>query len=105
MRKFITDEKFKTSLLPFSSDGCSQTEVAEAGERVLLMLYGGNVDSNLNDLRYSMFCKKTSVNTKAVQPETLPPTSNAAFFHSCRVYHQIQSWKGNNLQAEEEGVG
>ena len=101
MKKFLNNEQFKTSLFPFSNDGCSQTEIAEAGERVLLLLYGGDVNSNLNDLRYSTFCRKTLVNTKAVQPETLPPTSDAAYFHSLRVYHQVQSWKGNNLPAEE----
>ena len=31
---------------------------------------------------------------KVVSPESLPPTSAAASFHSFRVYHQVQVWKG-----------
>ena len=30
-----------------------------------------------------------------VKPQTLPPTSGAAKYHSLRVYLQIQEWKGS----------
>ena len=33
-------------------------------------------------------------NTSHIQPQTLPPTSAAAKFHSLRVYFQVQQWKG-----------
>ena len=33
----------------------------------------------------------------AVRPETLPPTSNAAMFHSYRTYHQTQSQRGESI--------
>lgn len=29
-----------------------------------------------------------------VHPKSLPPTQAAAKFHSLRVYHQVQTWKG-----------
>ena len=31
---------------------------------------------------------------KVVSPESLPPNLAAASFHSLRVYHQVQVWKG-----------
>ena len=33
---------------------------------------------------------------KVVSPESLPPTSAAASFHSLRVYHQVQVWRGQD---------
>ena len=43
-----------------------------------------------------MFCKKVAQGKTAVVPESLPPTSDAAKFHSMRVYHQVQVWKGKD---------
>ena len=104
LKKFINDEQFKYYLSVFSNDNCSQDEIAAAGENVISMLYGERgTTANLNDLRYAVFCKKISVNTKAVLPENLPPTTDAAKYHSLRAYHQIQALKGRNLLVEEWG--
>jgi hypothetical protein len=35
--------------------------------------------------------------TSYVQPQSLPPTSDAAKYHSLRVYCQIQQWKGSGV--------
>ena len=65
----------------------------EAGERLLVSLYGGNVKNSLDQIRVYKFYQKIASNNKVVQPEYLCPTSDAAGFHSLRVYHQVQSWK------------
>ena len=57
----------------------------------------------MNDIRYEIFCKKLSSSNKFVLPENLPPTSDSARFHSYRVFHQVQRWKGVNLSAYEWG--
>ena len=51
----------------------------------------------LNSLRYRIFQKKVATATIAVAPETLPPASNAAFFHSYRTYHQKNVKIGTHL--------
>ena len=94
MKRFQKDEHFREYLIKFSNSSASQEEIAEAGERVLLMIYGERSDANLNNIRYDAFCKKISTSSKAVLPENLPPTSDAARFHSFRVFHQVQRWKG-----------
>ena len=50
-----------------------------------------------NSLRYRLFHKRVVTATTAIVPESLPPTSNAAMFHSYRTYHQTQVWRGENM--------
>ena len=45
-------------------------------------------ERSLKFLRYRIFHKKVATTTTAVTSETLPPTSNAAMFHSHQTYHQ-----------------
>ncbi|CAC5355488.1 unnamed protein product [Mytilus coruscus] len=51
------------------------------------------------------FLNKVSTGTACVQVYTLPPTSDAARFHSLRVYLQSQTWidKSDDLNAQEYG--
>ena len=57
-------------------------------------MYGQKGDVTLEKLRLTRFCEKVASSMKVVSPESLPPTSAAASFHSLRVYHQVQIWKG-----------
>ena len=38
----------------------SVEQIAEAGERALVVIYGGKVTDNLNSLRYKKLCEKTA---------------------------------------------
>lgn len=49
------------------------------------------------------FCQKVATGTAFVRPESLPPTSAAAKFHSLKVYHQVQKWRDVELPAEDWG--
>lgn len=73
----------------FLNPNATPEQVTEAGESFLVSLYGGNSESqNLNDLRFQMFTRaaaKTNMNLAR-----LPPTSDAARFHSLRTYHQVK---------------
>ena len=43
--------------------------------------------------------------TSHIQPQSLPPTSAAASYHSMRVYHQFIQWKGKEKQVTAEEWG
>ena len=54
----------------------------------------------LNILRWRKFTTKTMALNRSsiVQVQTLPPTSDAAKFHSMRVYLQCQYWRGKTAE-------
>ena len=45
------------------------------------------------------FLTKVATGSVYVEPKSLPPTSEAARYHSFRVYHQVQRWMGADLDA------
>ena len=71
-------------------------DIARAGERFLLILYGARQVNPINKFRYVSYahnigkCKLTS----SFKLECLPPTSAAAKYHSYRSFHTIQQWLG-----------
>jgi len=79
----------------FYNSKASHLEVANAGERVLLCLYGDPTGSDLNTSRYRIFQKRLSVAKNFVHPQDVPPTSSASKFHSYRTYLQVQQWLGS----------
>ena len=87
----------------FMSPSSSKGEIKRAGEDVLLVIYGCTTSLSLDSARVDKFMLKVSKATQYVSPEKLPPTSNAAIFHSYRAYHQVQTWRGKVLPAEEWG--
>ena len=80
---FITPEK-------------SQEAVEAAGNKALAMLYACKQGTDLNLERASKFSERVASSSSYVPPERLPPTTDAARFHSRRVYHQVQTWLGKN---------
>ena len=67
----------------------------KAGESLLLAIHK-NKQGGLNKLRHKVFMEKLGGKT-AVKPGNLPPTEDSANLHFLRVYHQIQTWLGSNL--------
>ena len=67
-----------------------------AGEKALVLLYGGSYAEGLDSLKYKWFSDKVSKSTSPVDPQSLPPTSAAAKYHSLRVYYQVMVWKDFN---------
>ena len=80
----------------FSDESSTAYQEHTAGEKALVMLYGGKHEDNLNILSYWKLCEKTAVKTTRLQSEVLPPILVAAKYHSFRAYLQIQQWKGSN---------
>ena len=55
-------------------------------------MYGGKPSDNLDYLRYIKYMEYAATSTKTLQPELLPPTERASFFHSLRVHLQVMIW-------------
>ena len=92
--KKIQHPSFSECARVFQDDGSLKEDIITAGERAMVLVYGGGTEESLNSLRHRKFCSKSATNTVAVQVSSLPPTSAAMKFHSLRVYYQIQEWKG-----------
>ena len=84
----------------FKKVDATKDEVAHTGEKLLLALYGANSsDDSLNKLRYTFYCKqlakKCLTSQEGFQLQKLPPTFDAAKYHSYRAYLQVQQWQGH----------
>ena len=71
----------------------NEEEIIMAGEKALVSLYGGSHGESIDDLRYRRFCENVSKTTEAVEPNSLPPTSAAANFHSLKFPQGLLSIK------------
>ena len=70
--------------------------IVPSGETIIKLLYNAsNSDQDLDAFRFEQFIK--CIAESRTQLANLPPTRAAAKMHSFRVYFQIQSWLGRNL--------
>ena len=89
----------------FTNSESTHTEVKEAGEKFMLMLYDGSKFHSLDEFRhiaYKRAISKCSLKS-TFQLESLPPTSAAAKQHSYGTYLTVQNWMGNSLSPTEWG--
>ncbi|CAG9814961.1 unnamed protein product [Phaedon cochleariae] len=78
----------------FKDEDATPRQISVAGEKFLVALYGGNIDTDtVDDLRYRIF--SNSVAKSRFHLARLPPTRDAARYHSFRTYLQVQTWLGN----------
>jgi len=80
----------------------SDKDVRQLGERAIIMLLDGYPCISLDTLRYQKFTVKVMTGKSFVQVHTLPPTSDAPFLHSKRVYLQSQIWIGTTILKPED---
>lgn len=87
----------------FQQEHCPPEILHDNGIRIFLAMYNADKSEiSIDHLRYTRFIKLTKFN-KPVQLANLPPTSAAAHQHINRVYYQIQTWLGYNLEPQEWG--
>lgn len=86
------NKEFRKQAHIFCSPNRSQEEIAVAGQKAVLLLYGGKRGETLEQLRVRIFQEKVVTSKTFVKPEQLPPTSSAVKYHALRSYHQIQTW-------------
>jgi hypothetical protein len=95
----ISDQKieFWQAVDRFYTPDCRKADIVKAGERILLVLYGSDLttDINLDSMRIATYQGKSERQAKLIKAPTLPPTSDAAALHSLRCYLQVQVWIGN----------
>ncbi|GBO01866.1 hypothetical protein AVEN_19157-1 [Araneus ventricosus] len=88
---FLKHEELFNRAETFLNPQATTEQVAEAGEKVLVALYGGDpATQNLDDHSVVKAAAKTKFNLAR-----LPPTTDAAQLHAMRSYHQVQTWLGN----------
>lgn len=89
LKKVKNDTSFLEQAKVFSQsqENVGKGIIIAAGEKALVSLYGGEKDESLDMLRYRRFCIKVTQNSSPVEPQSLPPTSTAAKFHSLRVFY------------------
>ena len=97
LKKFKSSTHFREQAKVFDAQSAFPEDIVVAGEQALVCLYNGKPAERLDSLRYTHFCAKVATKTSHIQPQTLPPTSAAAKYHSLRVYFQIQQWKGSGV--------
>ena len=99
LKKILGSKKMQARFREFNKKDAEKNSVARNDEEVLSQFYDSVTEPSLNSLRYSILHKKVATATTPVTPETLPPTSNAAMFHSYRTYHQTQVWRGESIDS------
>lgn len=104
LKKIKSSEEFKIQAEVFSNPESKKEDIITAGEKALVCLYSGEKGQSLDALRYHKFCEKVATKATQVTPQTLPPSSAAAKFHSMRVFFQTMIWKmlSNDALCPEE---
>lgn len=72
------------------------------GEKMILRAMGSSC-STLNEERYNTYIKRTAVSEKKVESKNFKPTTDSAGLHCLRVYLQVQSWDGIELDPLQWG--
>ena len=80
----------------FLRGDCNKNEIMDAGEQIFMLLYDGVQNENLEELRFKMFCAKTSKSASYL--------TAAAKYHSFRVYLRVQSKLGNQFDPLNWGL-
>ena len=106
LKKYLKDNEFRECAAVFcDSDSNAVDDIVKYGEKAMVLLFGKNIQENLDSIRLSVFYQKVAGSIKCVKPENLPPTSSATRYHSLSVFHQIQVWKGEMTYLQKTGVG
>jgi len=75
------------------NEAATHNEVQQSGLQLLTALYGGKTTDSLDYLRYTAYLQLVSASLGRLQPEKLPPSERAGYFHLLRVHLQAVEWK------------
>ena len=67
-------------------------QIGKAGIRLYVVLYGGRADDSLISLWYAKYTEMVSTSKTSIDPQKLPHTERAAYFHSLWVHLQVILW-------------
>ena len=94
LKKYVV---LKNSTIIFKSLCSSKKDIERAEEKALLDIYCSAKSQNLNAARVEKFQVEVATSSVYGAPKKLPPTTDAASFHSYRTYHQVRVWRRNDL--------
>ena len=103
MKKCIKDKNIRQFASIFLQPGETHDTVQTAGENIFLALYNGAKIQSLDILRYCKFLQKVQTKSTNLHVQSLPPTSDAARFHSYRTFLQTQLWLHNDMDPLQWG--
>lgn len=69
--------------------------IATAGNFLFYKIYKLTDATSLCQSRHKVYHRVCASKKNKITPALLPPTDNAAKFHSLRVFYQVQLWTGN----------
>lgn len=106
LKKLKESEEVQKISLLISDPVMTAEQIVKAGVQLFIIMYGGKQEDSLNTLRYAKFMEIVSSSKSSLDPQKLPPTERAAYFHSLRVHLQIILWKkltNNDLDPKQWG--
>ena len=95
-----------STISTFYNSLSTKEQIQQSGEQIFFILLGLPLtDETLDYSRLRVFNSKViqKKGSEGIDNTTLPPTTAAAFQHSCRVFHQVQTWNEVNLPATDWG--
>ena len=93
-------DKLKDHAIAFLTPNQVHDNVNKHG---LEVLYSCKPGHSLDFERAARFSSKVASRSMYLPPESLPPTCDAVRYHSYRVYHQVPTWLGNDLDPTKWG--
>ena len=96
LKRLIADEKVRILSESISDSNDVPKDVAMAGQKLFVRLYGGGDQANLASLRLNRF-KQMMVQSNSVRVASLPPSTNASGLHAMRVHLQVAEWQFRTL--------
>ena len=94
-------QSIQSSTRIFMMPNRTHEEIEKAGNEALAIIYSCKLGKDLNFECASRFFEKVVSSSCYLPPEHLPPTSDAARFHSYRVYFQVHAWLGEEMEPTE----
>ena len=103
LKKCNKDENIRQLASIFRQPEVTHDTVQIAGENIPVALYNGAKIQSLDILRYCKFLQKVQTKSTALHVQSLPPTSDAAIFHSYNTFLQTQLWSHNDMDPLQWG--
>jgi hypothetical protein len=104
LRKMQSNSSFMNHAKEFCHTS-TKVGIQVSGEKLLVCMYGGSETDTLDALRLRKFREKVVKSISSLQIQNLPPTSDAAKYHSFRVYFQVKLWTKEQEILKPEDFG
>ena len=89
-------ERFETCKSPLT--------VGKTGIKIFALLFGANHTETLTELRFLKY-QSMIARSHVLEPQRMPPTERAAYFHALRVYIQVRQWSDLNTESLDPCFG